>query len=76
MLLTINSIYNETLYQIAKNEHRLDIVVVSKMKILAKDMLSKENAEDLAEMHNTLVRLDNVIKKANDLYIFGNDADR
>ena len=76
MLLTINPIYSETLYQIAKNEHRLDIVVVSKMKILAKDMLSKENAEGLAEMHNTLVRLDNVIKKANDLYIFGNDADR
>jgi hypothetical protein len=76
MLLTVNSIYSETLYQIAKNEHRLDIVVVSKMKILAKDMLSNENAEGLAEMHNTLVRLDAVIKKANDLYILGNDADK
>lgn len=74
MIMTINSVYAETLDQIIKNEHRLDIVVVSKLKGLAREMNLKEDTEGLAELHNTLVRLDNVMKKANALYL-GNSAE-
>ena len=74
MIMTINSMYLETIEQIAKNEHRLEIMVVSKLRGLAKEMVSKEDAEGLAEMHNTLIRLDNVMKKANTLYL-GNGAE-
>lgn len=73
MVMTINSIYKETTEQISKNEHRLDGMVAFKLKNLAKDMSLKEDAEGLVEMHNMLVKLDGIMKKANSLYL-GNGA--
>jgi hypothetical protein len=72
--MTINSIYVETLDQITKNEHRLEIVVVSKLKGLARELTLKEDIQNLTELHNTLVRLDGIMKKANQLYL-GNEAE-
>jgi hypothetical protein len=74
MIMTINSIYVETLDQITKNEHRLEIVVVSKLKGLARELTLKEDIQNLTELHNTLVRLDGIMKKANQLYL-GNEAE-
>lgn len=69
MIMTINSIYKQTLEQISKNEHRLDIMVAFKLKSLANEMNLKDDAQGLVDMHNTLIKLDGIIKKANELYL-------
>jgi hypothetical protein len=72
MIMTINSTYKLALEQVEKNEHRLDSMVVSKLRDLARDMSQNDDMDGLVELNNTLVKLDNVIKKA---YVTGDKAE-
>lgn len=71
MIMTIDSMAKSVLDQISTNEHRLEPIVVSKLKLLVKEASSTEDSNILMQLNNTLVNLDLIMQKANNLYLHG-----
>lgn len=65
MIVTINSVYKDTLEELKRSEGILDSTAVSDLNRLADDLKLKEDVKELASLHNNLLKLRRAVDSVN-----------
>lgn len=65
MIVTINSVYKDTLEELKRSEGILDKTAVSDLNRLADDLKLKEDVGGLASLHNNLLKLRRSVDSVN-----------